>query len=262
MDEVHAVDRADEGGGKEDCRPTGDALDLVVLGDGGLGQGLDLGILARTDHRQVDAQYVLQQLAEPRHLLLNPDRVVLHVPQVPAQLRIDTVCLGPGGKAIEDPSQGLDGPLELADLARQLVGAASDIGDAPKDLGLDLVDVVLQPEHHWCIVVDYPVEDGVVEDGRGATPQEVGLSLHELPDAFQVELRPVANGDDEVGANEDVELAELDRLSRVEVAGGAQDDEERAIVALQLRPLVGFDGILHRELVQAELLGDPAELAV
>ena len=70
----------------------------------------------------------------------------------------------------------------------------------------------------------------------------------------------MADGEHEVRADEDVHLAELDLLDVVEVAGGAQHDEQRVAVALQLRPLVGDDRVLDGELVQAELLGDGQQL--
>ena len=49
-----------------------------------------------------------------------------------------------------------------------------------------------------------------------------------------------------------MDLAELDRLGLVDVAGGAQDDEDRAVVVLELRPLVGVAGVLDRERVEVE----------
>lgn len=50
-----------------------------------------------------------------------------------------------------------------------------------------------------------------------------------------------------------MELAELDLLLGVEVAGGAQDDEEGVAVALQLGALVGLKGVLDGEFVEVEL---------
>ena len=62
------------------------------------------------------------------------------------------------------------------------------------------------------------------------------------------------------GPDEDVDLAELDLLGVVEIGRGAQHDEQRVAVALQLWPLVGNDRVLDRYLVEAELLGDRQEL--
>ena len=72
----------------------------------------------------------------------------------------------------------------------------------------------------------------------------------------------MADREDEVRSDEDVDLAELDLLLLVQVRGGPEDDEQRVAVALQLWPLVRDDRVLDRELVQAELLGDGPELRV
>ena len=70
----------------------------------------------------------------------------------------------------------------------------------------------------------------------------------------------MTDGDDEIWSDEDVQLGELHRLRPVQVASRAQHHEEGIAVALQLRALMGEDGILDRELVQPELLGDAGEL--
>ena len=56
--------------------------------------------------------------------------------------------------------------------------------------------------------------------------------------------------------DEDVQLAELDLLDVVEVAGRPQDHEQRVAVALELRALVGVDRVLDGEFVQVELRGE------
>ncbi|HEY3766513.1 MAG TPA: hypothetical protein VGL44_15235, partial [Gaiellales bacterium] len=55
-------------------------------------------------------------------------------------------------------------------------------------------------------------------------------------------------------------LAELHVRLRLEVAGRLQDDEQRLVVDLELRPLVGRDRVLDGEVVQRELLPDGLEL--
>ncbi|GGD26980.1 hypothetical protein GCM10007231_28010 [Nocardioides daphniae] len=57
------------------------------------------------------------------------------------------------------------------------------------------------------------------------------------------------HGDDEVGAGEDVHLAELHPFLPLQVAGRAQHGEEHVAVALDLRPLVGGDGVLDGQVV-------------
>ena len=59
-----------------------------------------------------------------------------------------------------------------------------------------------------------------------------------------------------------MDLAELDLLGLVEVARRAQDDEQGVAVALELRPLVGDDGVLDGELVQLELRGERGDLVL
>ena len=70
----------------------------------------------------------------------------------------------------------------------------------------------------------------------------------------------VADGDDEAGVDEEHQLADLDHLVGVDVASGLDDDEEGVAVELDLGPLVGFDRVLDRQLVQVELAGDRLEL--
>lgn len=64
------------------------------------------------------------------------------------------------------------------------------------------------------------------------------------------------HGDHEVAPDKDVQLAEVDLLRVVEIARGAQDDEEGAAVALQLGPLMGLQGVLDGERVEVELRGE------
>ncbi|GGT21971.1 hypothetical protein GCM10010254_48210 [Streptomyces chromofuscus] len=71
----------------------------------------------------------------------------------------------------------------------------------------------------------------------------------------------MADRDHEVGADEDVQLAEVDLLWCVEVAGRPQDDEEGLAVAFQLRPLVRLHRVLDGQRVQAELLGQGEQFA-
>ena len=72
----------------------------------------------------------------------------------------------------------------------------------------------------------------------------------------------MANGDHEPGPHEDLHLAEENGLRLVDVPGGPQDDEQRIVVPLQLRPLMRFDRVLDCELVQLELTSDSLELVL
>jgi hypothetical protein len=148
--------------------------------------------------------------------------------------------------------QRAGGPLKLDHLPGEFVDAASDLRVAAEHLGFDLVDVVLQPGHHWGVAVDDGVEDGI-EHGLWAPGQQVGVSLHAAAYGAQVAGLAMADGEYEVAAHEHMDLAEINLFDGVEVTRGAQHDEQGVAVAFQLRPLMGDDGVLHGQLVQPEL---------
>ena len=69
-----------------------------------------------------------------------------------------------------------------------------------------------------------------------------------------MELRlAVSHGDDEPVSEEEQDLAELDDVFGLDVAGRLEDEEERIAVDLELRPLMSVNRILDRELVEGEL---------
>ena len=68
------------------------------------------------------------------------------------------------------------------------------------------------------------------------------------------------DGDDEVLAEEDRQLADLDDLVVVDVAHRLEHDERDAAVELELRPLVGADRVLDGELRQLERAAIACEL--
>ena len=70
----------------------------------------------------------------------------------------------------------------------------------------------------------------------------------------------MAHRDDEVGADEGVDLTELHRFRRVVVRRGAQHDEEGLVVTLELGALVRDDRVLDGEGVEVEDLRDLLEL--
>ena len=74
-----------------------------------------------------------------------------------------------------------------------------------------------------------------------------------MANGAQVGRLAVAHGEDEGRADEDVDLAELDLLGLVEVPRRAKDDEQRVVVALELRSLVREDCVLDGERVELEL---------
>jgi hypothetical protein len=128
-----------------------------------------------------------------------------------------------------------------------VVDALGDVGVAPEDLVLDLVDVVAQSGDDRSVVVDDPVEHGV-EHGVRTLAEQVAIALHAASHLGQVRGLGVADSDHEVVAEEQVHLADLDVVGLVDVPGRSQDDEQGVVVALELGSLVGGDGVLDREL--------------
>ena len=80
------------------------------------------------------------------------------------------------------------------------------------------------------------------------------MRLEVEPDVVQRAALAVADGDHEARTDEDHQLADLDRLGAAGVTGGLDHEEQRVADDLELRALVGVDGILDRERVQLEPL--------
>lgn len=144
---------------------------------------------------------------------------------------------------------------------RRCGDAAGDLRGAAEYLGLDLVDVVLHARHDGGVTVDDSVEDRV-QHGLGTALEEVRGVLHASADRGEVGGGSVADGDHEVGSDEDVQLAEVDLLGRVQVAGCAQHHEQGVAVAFQLGSLVSLQRVLDRQRVQVELFGDGQQLGL
>src|SRR5215212_3006232 len=177
---------------------------------------------------------------------------------MPPYLRIYVYGLFPH-QIPEHTTKRLRRPLEFDHLARELVDPTRHAGITPEDLGLYLLDVVLEAVDHRSVVVHDAVHDSV-QDRLRSTAQELGVGLQALAYLTQIRCLTVAHGHHEVFSHEDVYFAELDPLLLVQVTGGLENDEERLPVALQLGPLVGFRCVLDRQPVQAELPGYGGEL--
>ena len=121
--------------------------------------------------------------------------------------------------APQHAAQGLGGPLELDHFARELVDPARHVGVAPEDLGLYLRDIDAEALYHGHVVVHDAVHDRV-QDGLGAPAQELGIGLQTLTHGAYVGRLAVAHGHDEVLADEDVDLPELDPLFLVDPRAG------------------------------------------
>ena len=100
--------------------------------------------------------------------------------------------------------------MELDHLALEQVDALGRVAPLVReDLGLDLLDVLVEPVDHRLVVVHDPVEDGV-QHRPGAEAEQVGAALDLLADVAEGAGRLVADRDHELGADEQHDLAELD----------------------------------------------------
>ena len=136
-----------------------------------------------------------------------------------------------------------------------------------------VVDVVLHGVGDGEIVVDDLVGDGVQDDG-GPLGQLLGHRLQGLAERAERAVPAVPDGDHEVGAGEDHQLAGVHdvadggELLVLDVAAGLEDGEQgaragaRRVVPLQLGPLMGLDGVLDGERMQPEELGESGELGL
>jgi hypothetical protein len=106
-------------------------------------------------------------------------------------------------------------------------------------------------------VVEQPVEqvaDAVHDQVRAVVPP--------LDQAVDVEAVVLADGDEGLGGDEGGELA-ADQLRRRPVEPHGVGGEEQVIgVAVQFGPLMALDGVLDRERVQPELLGQDGQVSV
>jgi hypothetical protein len=234
--EVHAPDAGEGRDHREDAGPGREPLvDLVLLdGDGGLAHqdgGVD-GIAQGLD-RGVDAQQVVIDVAE----------VVL------------AAGADGGDPAAEEPAglfhERRDRVLEDDDLAPQLVELPDvELGRTLfEDAVLDRFELLFEAVEHGEIAVDHLVHQGVQHEA-GALAQQFRLALAARPHPGQRLLAAVAHGEDEVPADEDVDLADVDL-----VGDGLQQvhrHEEGIAVLLDLGALMTVAGILDRQFVQAE----------
>ncbi len=80
----------------------------------------------------------------------------------------------------------------------------------------------------------------------GAEQQPLGVALQLLTHLYQLAGLAVPHCHHEVGVDEEQDLAELDDLHRVDVTGRLGDSEQGLAIGLQLGPLTGVDGVVHR----------------
>src|SRR5215204_876661 len=164
---------------------------------------------------------------------------------MPLYLRIDVYGLLPHHIS-KHTVERLCRPLELDHLARELIDPARHTRITPEDLGLNLLDIVLETVDYGSVIVYDTVHYGV-QDRLWSTAQVLGVGLQLLAYPAQVRRLAVAHAHHEVFSHKEVDFAELDFLLLVQVTGWLEHNEERIPVALQLGPLVGVRRILDRQ---------------
>ena len=96
----------------------------------------------------------------------------------------------------------------------------------------------------------------------GPKQQPLRITFELLTHLHQLAGLAVPHRHDEVGVDEEQDLAELDDLYRVDVPGRLGDPEQGLAIGLQLGPLTGVDGVLHRQRVEIEGLTRRFELVL
>ena len=146
-------------------------------------------------------------------------------------------------------------PLELVDALRVVVLVA-----AGEDLGLDLVDVVVDERDRLLVAVDHQV-GGPVQHPRRAVAHGLGVAGVELrAHPAQDVAVAVADGHDERRPEEDGDLADVHDLLVVDVGDRLEDHEHDVVVDLQLGTLVRLDRVLDGQGRQVEVARDGGDV--
>ena len=147
--------------------------------------------------------------------------------------------------------------LHVGDVAHDLLAAADE------DVLLELLELVPDLAQHREAVVEGLVDD-LVEQVAGALGEELladllvgAAALEQVLDRLQ---RLVRQRDDEVGADEQVQLARVQAPDLLVEDREVQDDEQVVRVLVDLRPLVAGHDVLEVERVEVEVLGQPGAL--
>ncbi len=246
--EVHTPDAGEHGGHCDDRHPGGDLPHVVVL------TNPDLGEVGLEDRGQ--------QVAVLVDLLHHAGQVVGDVAEVGVQRLRNLLEAVPLGQLLERLEQGMGRPVELEHLPLQVVDALRGVvpsTDSREDLLLDLLDVVVEPIHDRQVVVHHLVENPV-EHGTGAKCEQVGAVLDPLPHPRETGGRPVAHRNDELPAQVEGDLAEVDDFICVDIACRLEHHEQGVVVDLELGPLVTKPSVFDGEFVEVELGGHCGEL--
>jgi len=150
-------------------------------------------------------------------------------------------------------------PAHLGDLSLEGVDPRGVLGALfGEDRGLDLVDVDLERRADRFVAVDDDVAHGI-DDCRRAEGEDLPILFELGPCGAELGACSVTDDDDEIGSQEDVDLAGLDRVLVVDVPQGLQGEEQRVVVQFQFGSLLCLECVLHRQWVQSEGRGDMLE---
>ncbi len=171
-----------------------------------------------------------------------------------------------GADPLQVGGQRRDRAAQLDDLAFEQVDAL-DVGLASggEDVLFHGVDVGLDQIGDIEIAVDDVIGDRM-HDRVGPERQTGGRRVELLADAGEPTVLTMADGDHEIGTDEDHDLAGFDDLASqrhgnvLDVVDRLEHQEQRVVVTLQLRSLMGVHGIFDRQRVQAEHVGDGLHL--
>ncbi len=178
--------------------------------------------------------------------------MVKHVAEPDAGRRVDGGQVG-RHQPVAHFLHRADNAFEPAQLAAQAEDAADGVGFG-KGLdcaGFEHLDGIVEPLHQRVIAIDDEIEHGMGDEVR-PFGQPFMSALQPFAQVGMGTRRSGAHGEDEIAAEENRRLAELDLLA-LGHGGRARDDEQVLPVDLHLGHLAGVERIFHRQRVQAEL---------
>ena len=201
--------------------------------------------------RQVGVEGGGQQHVEVVDDLRDPVQVVGHVAEVGRGLLVDAAHLG-GGEAAHRLAERHHGAAYLRDLPLERVDADRVVGAGGEKTDSSTSSTSISREAPTFSYSSTTRSQMAYITAIGPCSSTLARCSRSAARPCQVDALPVPDGDHEVRADEDVDLAGLDGVVLVDVPERLEDDEERVAVALDLGALVGVAGVLDRERVQVE----------
>ena len=118
----------------------------------------------------------------------------------------------------------MDRAIEVRDLAAQIIDPFGRCDRAGEDGALDLFDVGFEVSDDGGVALDHLVQDRP-EHRVSAQCKQFGVLFEPRACAVQLARDTLSNRNDETRSDEDADLAEIDLVLVMVVAGGAQDDQ-------------------------------------